>query len=139
MLFSVVNFSLIDFCLVVLGVMAILQSAKPGSTFWSHATVVLILPYWSLTVALNVLITLAITIRLLLVRRFVISSLGREYAKTYTSVAAMVVESAAISAVTGLIMIICYARSSNVQNLVLPVLDHAAVCFDTLISLPFKI
>ncbi|KLO05655.1 hypothetical protein SCHPADRAFT_946726 [Schizopora paradoxa] len=119
----------------VLGALATFQAAAPGSTFWSHTTVILILPYWSLSVSLNILISLAIVVRLLTSRRSVTKTLGAEHAKMYTSISAMIVESAAINSVTGLILIICYARESNVQNLLLPVYDHAICIAPELIAL----
>lgn len=50
--------------------------------------------------------------------------LTSNHTKTYTSVAAMVIESAALYSFLALIFIITYARNSDIQNLVLPVLGQ---------------
>ena len=51
------------------------------------------------------------------------------------SIASMLVESAMLYAVTGLIFIITYAINSNVQNLVLPVLSQMVCISPELIIL----
>ena len=84
-------------------------------------------PYFSLSVALNIVLTLAIAVRLLMMRRSVVSSLGPEHAKMYISVTSMMIESAALYSITGLIFIVSYAVNSNVQNLALPVLGQVMV------------
>ncbi|TDL29699.1 hypothetical protein BD410DRAFT_833964 [Rickenella mellea] len=107
-----------------MSILTIFQSAQPGASLWTHTTVSFAVPYWSLSLSLNLVVTLLITTRLLMMRSKVIEVLGPEHSKTYTSVAAMMIESAAPYSVTGLIFIICYARNSFVQNLVLPVLGQ---------------
>ena len=54
-------------------------------------------------------------------------AIGREHAATYSSIASMLLESAVPYAVTGLIFIITYARNSNVQNIMLPILSQVMV------------
>ena len=71
--------------------------------------------------------TLAIAGRMLLIRKRVISTIGEEHAKLYTSVASMFIESGAVYSIIGLIFIISYGRQSNVQNLVFPSLEQAIV------------
>lgn len=109
-------------------ILTLFQSERPGANLWTHTTVQFAVPYWSMTIAINATMTLAIAYRLMSMRRRVTTMLGAEYARTYTSVVAMIVESAAVYSVTGLVFIICYARKSNVQNLVLPILDQVVVC-----------
>jgi hypothetical protein len=71
--------------------------------------------------------TLAIAGRMLLIRKRVVSTIGEEHAKLYTSVASMFIESGAVYSIVGLIFIISYGRQSNVQNLVFPSLEQAIV------------
>ncbi len=54
-------------------------------------------------------------------------AIGVEHAKVYTSIASMIVESAALYSVTGMVYLICYARGSNVQNLIISALDQIIV------------
>ena len=53
------------------------------------------LPYTTLTLSLNILIAILISSRLLSQRRRITNALGAQYAHQYTSIAAMIVESAA--------------------------------------------
>jgi len=116
-------------------ILTLFQAERPGANLWTHTTVQFAVPYWSMTIAINATMTLAIAYRLLSMRRRVTSTLGAEHGGMYTSVAAMIVESAAIYSVTGLVFIICYARHSNVQNLVLPILDQVVCIAPELILL----
>ncbi|KAH6896148.1 hypothetical protein BKA70DRAFT_1531879 [Coprinopsis sp. MPI-PUGE-AT-0042] len=70
-------------------------------------------PYYSITIGLNVLVTLAIFYRLSRLSKTVTRALGSENAKTYTSVASMMVESAAPYAIFGIMFLIPYARQSD--------------------------
>ncbi len=85
------------------------------------------LPYWALTTALNVLITIILAFRLMRMRRAVVDTLGKDHAKPYTSVISMIVESAVIYACVGLICIITFAVGSNVLNFVEPILGQTLV------------
>lgn len=112
---------------LALAIITLFQSAQPNASLWSRITVQFVVPYWSLSVSLNVLLTLIISFRLLHMRRSVAVVLGPEHSKVYTSVVSMIIESAALFSGTGLFFIICYARNSNIQNLVLPILDQVVV------------
>ncbi|TDL25367.1 hypothetical protein BD410DRAFT_717805 [Rickenella mellea] len=105
-----------------LSILTLFQSARPGANLWTHTTTIFAIPYWSLSLSVNLLVTLMIVLRIILWRNKVKKTLGPEHSRTYTSVAAMLIESAAPYSVVGLIYIICYARTSNFQHLVLPVL-----------------
>ena len=100
---------------------------KPGASFWSQIVVKFSIAYWSLSISLNSLLTLLIAGRLLFVRNRIETSLGTHHAKPYSSLVAMLVESAALYSVTGLIFIISYAQGSPFQNLVLPPLGQIQV------------
>jgi hypothetical protein len=80
-----------------------------------------------MSIGLNILMTLGIAGRMLYLRRSIVDVLGPQHAKLYTGIAAMFVESGAVYSIWGLIFIICYARNSNVQNIVLGILDQAVV------------
>ncbi len=110
-----------------MSILTVFQSSQPGSNLWSRVTVQFILPYWALSISLNVFLTLMISFRLLRMRRAARMILSAEHAKTYTSVITMIIESAALFSITSLWFIICYAMGSNVQNLILPVLDQLVV------------
>ncbi|KAH8104315.1 hypothetical protein DFH11DRAFT_1519658 [Phellopilus nigrolimitatus] len=120
-----------------LSILTLYQLALPGASLWSKTTVVFALPYWSLTIALNIVMTLGISVRLLFLWRLEINTFGIEQSESnlYTSVVSMVIESGAMYSITGLVFIICYARNSNVQNIVLPVLGQVMCIAPDLILL----
>ena len=107
------KFELTTRCYAVLSVLTVFQISQPGNSLWTHAAITVAVPYWSLSVALNIVITVAIVFRLLMARRFVGKSLGPEHAKTYTSVTMMIVESAALYSVALVVLIIFAAEHSG--------------------------
>ncbi|KAJ7086328.1 hypothetical protein B0H15DRAFT_931411 [Mycena belliarum] len=76
--------------------------------------------YWALSLGLNVLLALSIAARLLLLRRSLLRLTGPApalaHAAPYVGVAAMLVESAALYAVWGVLFLICFARGTPLQN-----------------------
>lgn len=100
----------------------------PGITLWSTISIDLAIPYWSISIALNVIITTCIASRLLYmryqIRRATVGS-GSEY----ISITSMMIESAVLYTVNGLIFLVSYALNSPVQNLALPVLGQTQVSF----------
>ncbi|EJD06440.1 uncharacterized protein FOMMEDRAFT_102223 [Fomitiporia mediterranea MF3/22] len=107
-----------------MGVILLFQLTQPNANLWTKTTVNFGIPYWSISASLNILVTSLIVGKLFLIRRRTRAVLSTHHSRTYTSVAAMLVESAALYSITALIFIVTYARNSNVQNLVLPVLGQ---------------
>ncbi|KAF9447761.1 hypothetical protein P691DRAFT_638943, partial [Macrolepiota fuliginosa MF-IS2] len=107
-----------------LSLLLIIMLCVPGITLWSTISINLAIPYWAISIALNVIITTCIAIRVLYMRhqmRQARVGSGSEYV-TYTS---MTVESAALYTVNGLIFLVSYAVNSPIQNLALPVLGQS--------------
>ncbi|EIM85267.1 uncharacterized protein STEHIDRAFT_157908 [Stereum hirsutum FP-91666 SS1] len=118
-----------------LSILTIYETAQPGASLWSHITLGFSVPYWSLSIALNILVTLAIVYRLVAMKRRIGRLLSPAHSRMYTSLSSMVIESAALYSITGMIFIICYARSSSVQNIVLPILGQVMCIAPELIIL----
>lgn len=109
--------------------MLLFQLSQPNANLWTTTAVNFAIPYWSISTSLNILVTSLIVLRLLAIRSRTRAALSRYHARTYTSVAAMLVESAALYSCTALLFIITYARNSSIQNLVLPPLGQVqAIC-----------
>ncbi|KAJ7074788.1 hypothetical protein C8F01DRAFT_925160, partial [Mycena amicta] len=111
---------------VISSLALIITSFKLEDSFWAARSVQFGTAYWSLSVSLNILLTLLISGRIIWLRRRIPSSLGpgaREAAH-YFSAVTMLIESAALYALVGLIFLITYARASTVQNLVFPILGQ---------------
>ncbi|KAJ7769392.1 hypothetical protein B0H16DRAFT_1452588 [Mycena metata] len=101
--------------------------ARHRDTFWSEKSMQFGLAYWSLSIALNIILTLSIVARIWLVRRQVHALAGdspRHSAIHYVSIAAMLIESAALYATWSMVFLICYARNTPLQNLLLPPLGQ---------------
>ncbi|KLO15959.1 hypothetical protein SCHPADRAFT_236961 [Schizopora paradoxa] len=118
-----------------LSIVSAFEAAQPHSSKWSHASFEFELPYWALTVSLNLLITVAVVYRLLTMRRAVISIFGADHATMYTSIISMVVESAAIYATTGIVCIVAFATKSNILNFLQPILGQVVCICPELIIL----
>lgn len=104
--------------------MLLFQLTQPGASLWTKTAVNFAIPYWSISASLNILVTLLIVGRLFYIRQRTRAVLSTSHSRTYTSIAAMLVESAALYSATALLFIITYARNSNVQNIVLPLLGQ---------------
>lgn len=115
--------------MLVLSILTLVQSALPGANLWTQITFTFAVPYWSLSIAINILLTLLIIIRLVTIRNRLRAALGNQHTKTYTSLIAIMVESASIYSTISLIYIVAYAKSWKVQNLVLPALAQVMVRF----------
>ncbi|KAF5347356.1 hypothetical protein D9756_009967 [Leucocoprinus leucothites] len=106
-----------------LSLLLIIMLCMPGITLWSTISINLGIPYWSISIALTVVITACIVVRLLYMRRQLRDSRvgsGSEY----ISVTAMIIESAALYSINGIILVVSYGINSPIQNLALPVLGQ---------------
>ncbi|KLO18813.1 hypothetical protein SCHPADRAFT_866019 [Schizopora paradoxa] len=103
---------------------AAVQSVHPDSSGFKLGERNTMIPFFVLTITLNILLSLAITYRLLSVRRLVTTVVGAEHAKLYTSLSAVIIESAALTSVTGIIALACYIQNGVLQHFVLEVYDQ---------------
>lgn len=86
------------------------------------------LAYLCIAVGMNIIYTILVVGRLLYIRNQVKNALGKEHSEPYTSAAALVVESAALYSILGIIFIASFARHSDVSNLVFLSISHVQVC-----------
>lgn len=110
-----------------MSILSVFQTSRPSASLWTAAGVQFSLPYFSISISLNVMLTLLLVSRLLYMSWELRRTFGADHAKVYVSIAAMILESGAPYAVVGLIFIITYARNSDVQDLALPVLSQVMV------------
>ncbi|KAF9065823.1 hypothetical protein BDP27DRAFT_1424442 [Rhodocollybia butyracea] len=110
---------------VVLSCLLIAMLSRPDLTLWSTISVQLALSYGSISIAFNLLVTVLICGRLMVMRqRLKKSDLHQDNHSPYTTVAAMLIESAFIYSATALAVLISLALNSPVQNLWLPLLGQ---------------
>ncbi|KAF7982728.1 hypothetical protein HWV62_26594 [Athelia sp. TMB] len=98
--------------------------ARQDGGFWSQEAVKFGIAYWTLTISLNVIITLLIVGRLVARRRQMRFVLGDDNVRMYTSISAMLIESMALYSIWGLVFLVTYARSLTLSNLLLPPLGQ---------------
>ena len=112
-----------------MSIMVIFQASRPNASLWTSTTVQFTLPYFAISISLNVSLTLLLVGRLFHMSYNLRKTMGKnsEHGKAYISIATMLIESAAPYAIAAIVFIITYARNSNVQNLVLPVLAQIMV------------
>jgi len=85
------------------------------------------IPYFSLSVALKIISTVLITVRLMPVRRVVQKFLGMNRSAPYDSVAAMIIEYAAIYSIAGIFFVISLVTGNPGQNVLNPMIGQAMV------------
>ncbi|EPQ55005.1 hypothetical protein GLOTRDRAFT_129311 [Gloeophyllum trabeum ATCC 11539] len=85
-----------------------------SSNLYDRKSVGLGILYWGLSVSFNIIVTCFILRRLFTLRKRS-RDLSQSSGRVYTGIAAMIVESAALYSVTGLVFIICYSQNNPAQ------------------------
>jgi len=97
----------------VLAIITIVETALPNRSVLNGGNPVRLAVTWvSLTVSLNVIVTSMICLRLLQARARTLGVLSPEMSRTYTSVVAVLIESAAPFTVIGISLVVVTAKSS---------------------------
>ncbi|KAF9557470.1 hypothetical protein CPC08DRAFT_710364 [Agrocybe pediades] len=103
--------TLIYLASTVLAIMTIIEGARPNSFILSGHAANFGVPWISLTVAFNVIVTIMISWRLVSAHYEMNGTLPEEYVATYTGVTAIVVESALPLAISGIIFVVLYSKN----------------------------
>ena len=110
-----------------MGTLWTLQSSQPGLSLYSALPLAYGTSYYVISLSVNIILTILITVRLLLYRRQITSTLSPEYGKQYVSLATIVVESAAIYSLFALLFIISYAVNNPINQIFLTLASIAQV------------
>ncbi|EIW81725.1 hypothetical protein CONPUDRAFT_72131 [Coniophora puteana RWD-64-598 SS2] len=110
--------------MIVLGCLLINELPKPYPPYPLEFTIQLPVAFWSLSIAFNVLLTLAIIGRLLYMRWRIRSTAASVVLTPYVSISAMLIESAAVYTITGLVLVIGLGLVNNIQLLAQQVLGQ---------------
>lgn len=118
-----------------MGLMTLYKTSRPDSSLFSGITVSFGLPYFTISVALNVLLTVIIAWRLLLHSRSFEKAVGSTSAITSMcrSIVTMLIESCALYAVASLCFIVPYAMSNYASAIFLPMLSRIQIIAPLLI------
>lgn len=112
-----------------MGVITLYHASQPNSNLWRGITVNFGLPYFTISVGLNVLLTLMISARLLLHSRNIRGAMGSTsgVSSLYRAIVTMLIESSALYAVTSLLFIGPYAANNYASDIFLPILAEIQV------------
>lgn len=106
--------------------MLVTSLSHSNSTLWSALSAKLAIAYWSMSIANNAVLTIGIAGRLMLWRWRCHRILGAT-STPYLTISAMMVESALLYTINGLIFIISFGINSPVQNLAVCILGQTQV------------
>jgi len=95
------------------------------STAETSVVISFAIPYFSLSVALTIISTVLITVRLMAGRRVIQKVLGTSHSAPYVSVAAMIIESAALYSIVGIFFIAFLITGNPGQNVLNPMIGQA--------------
>ncbi|KAF9077588.1 hypothetical protein BDP27DRAFT_1379385 [Rhodocollybia butyracea] len=109
----------------IMGTLWTLESSEPGLSFYSKLPLAFGTSYYSISLGVNIILTVLITGRLLVYRKQILESLPAEHAHGYISMLTIIVESAAIYSVCALLFLITYSVN-NPANQVLLFISCAA-------------
>ena len=111
--------------IIAMGIGLPAQVSQPTLSIWSSLN--FSLPFFTLSLSLNIILTLMIVLHLLIQRRCIVEALGSKYAQRYISMVAIVVESAAISPITSITFLGLYISNNSVQNVYFQILPQVEV------------
>ena len=111
-----------------MGIMILISQARGWDGYWP-TNVNLSIPYTSISVSLNIILTLIIVIRLMLHGRNIRAATGSPAGAggLYKAVATMLIESCALYAVNSLLLIGLWAADSAATGIFLPTLCEIQV------------
>ena len=112
-----------------MGITFIYQTSQPNSSIWNTVAINFGLPYFSISISLNILLTLMIVVRLVIHNRDIRSALGTPtgISDLYKAIITMLIESSALYAVNSLLFIGPWGAGSHVADIFLPILAETQV------------
>lgn len=121
-----------DFPLPATGILFLKQVGTPSASPWDSTGINWTIPYYTMSLSLNIIVTILIAGRLLVYRNRISRVMGKGHGADYTSLAAMVVESAAIYSTFSIMFLVPFATGSPIAQLFLqalsPVQVSEAIC-----------
>jgi len=101
--------ALIYLASIVLAIITVVEAALPGAVQLAGKPALLAMPWFSMSVGLNVIVTTMICVRILRIRALVRDVISPEMSSMYTSIATMLIESAVPFSVLGIGLVITVA------------------------------
>ncbi|EIM80872.1 uncharacterized protein STEHIDRAFT_142727 [Stereum hirsutum FP-91666 SS1] len=119
----------------VTGLLFLLEvsASSPWSPGSPAASINWTIPFFSLSLSLNIILTIAITLRLLVFRRNIVSAMGTSHGSQYASIAAMIVESDAIFSTFSLLFLVPFAMNNPLNEVFFQALSGVQIIATLLI------
>ena len=115
-----------------MGTLWTLESSHPGLSLYSALPLAYGIAYFSISLSVNIILTILIVARLLMFRRTLLAHLPRAHSGHYLSLATLVIESAALYSIFAVAFLVSYALNSPISQIWLAVAQAAQVrpqCF----------
>ncbi|KAI0077983.1 hypothetical protein K474DRAFT_988399 [Panus rudis PR-1116 ss-1] len=103
----------------VMGTLWTLQSSQPGLSLYSALPMAFGTSYYAISLGINIILTALIVARLLWHRRELVKVLPPKYANHYSSLAAIVIESAALYSTFAILFLVTYAVNNPTNQVFL--------------------
>ncbi|KAK0244755.1 hypothetical protein EDD85DRAFT_946062 [Armillaria nabsnona] len=126
--------ALILFSTATVGVLYLIQPSSPHNSLGEIAIQAYVARR-SLSVAFNILVTSMMVVRLLLIRKKIQASLGPQYGRLYTGLAALMIESALPHTVVSILLIGLYCSNKTAYFLFVPLVTMIEAATPQLIIL----
>ncbi|KAF5385551.1 hypothetical protein D9757_006746 [Collybiopsis confluens] len=108
---------------IAFGILFLKQVGTPAQSPWLASGINFTIPYYAMSLALNILVTCLIVTRLLFHRHRITRAIGSGHGSQYTSLVAIIIESAAIYSAFALAFLIPFGLNSPVAQLFLQALS----------------
>lgn len=110
-----------------MGTLWTLQSSQPGLSLYSKLPLAYGTSYQAISLSVNIILTILITIRLLMHRKKILATLPEDHARHYISLATIIIESAALYSVFAVIFLITYAVNNPINQIFLSMASASQV------------
>ncbi|KAI0714648.1 hypothetical protein C8Q76DRAFT_618809 [Earliella scabrosa] len=103
----------------VMGTLWTLQSSHPGLSLYSAQPLAYGTAYYTLSLGVNIILTVLIIARLLMYRRTHLAHLPPQHAQQYFSIATLIIESAALYSIFAVAFLVSYAMNQPINQVFL--------------------
>ena len=100
-----------------MGTLWTLESSHPGLSMYSAQPLAFGTAYYSISLSVNIILTILIVARLLMFRRTHMAHLPPEHARQYLSLATLIVESAALYSIFAVAFLVSYAMNKPINQI----------------------
>ncbi|RDX50535.1 hypothetical protein OH76DRAFT_455973 [Lentinus brumalis] len=101
----------------VMGTIWTLQSSHPGLSMYSKEPLAFGTAYYTLSLGVNIILTILIVTRLLMFRRSHLEHLPAEHSQQYLSIVTLIIESAALYSCFAIAFLVSYALNSPINQI----------------------